>query len=63
MLLLCWNVAALGTTLPKVREHNNKSLAEYLDKHGADIVCLQARHAAAPTVARADVARACRRQS
>jgi hypothetical protein len=42
MLLLCWNVAAWGTTLPQIRTHY-KSLGAYLDRHGADIFCIQAR--------------------
>jgi hypothetical protein len=42
MLLLCWNVAAWGTTLPQIRTHY-KTLEAYLDRHGADIFCIQAR--------------------
>jgi hypothetical protein len=42
MLLLCWNVAAWGTTLPQIRTHY-KTLEAWLHRHGADIFCIQAR--------------------
>jgi hypothetical protein len=44
MLLICWNVAGWATTLPKIREHYG-TLNSYLDRLGADILCLQARPA------------------
>jgi hypothetical protein len=44
MLLICWNVAGWATTLPKIREHYG-TLSSYLDRLGADILCLQARPA------------------
>lgn len=54
MLILCWNVAGLSTTVNRIKEsygsssNNNSSkekpsvvLAEYFERHGADIVCIQ----------------------
>ncbi len=51
MLVVCWNVAGWATTLPKIREHYG-TLSSYLDRLGADILCLQARlQRCAPLVA------------
>lgn len=46
MLLLCWNVAGLSTTLVRIHESNKSShpsvsLQQYFARHHADIVCLQ----------------------
>ena len=55
MLVLCWNVAGLSTTVNRIhasysrqnipptkkRSRSNVVLAEYLKRHSADVVCIQ----------------------
>ena len=49
MLILCWNVAGLSTTVHKINDlygHGKKGkpsavLSEYFARHGASIICLQ----------------------
>ncbi|CAJ1961081.1 unnamed protein product [Cylindrotheca closterium] len=49
MLILCWNVAGLSTTVHKINDLYGKGrkgkpsvvLSEYFGRHGADIVCVQ----------------------
>ena len=45
MLLMSWNVAGWATTLERIRADfgANAGVAVFLEKHGVDIMCLQAR--------------------